>query len=89
MERVKKGLKRLGEDLYSLRYALLGIAVYAFRAVLPHDDCAASALPGMWDDTGVCPGSDRTLEGGVGASSFGVWLDFAWRDVWGKPVSAG
>ena len=81
MERVKKGLKRLGEDLYSLRFA--------FRAVLPHDDCAASALPGMWDDTGVCPGSDRTLEGGVGASSFGVWLDFAWRDVWGKPVSAG
>lgn len=28
MERVKKGLERLGEDLYSLRYALLGIAVY-------------------------------------------------------------
>ena len=28
MERVRKGLKRLRKDLYGLRYALLGIAVY-------------------------------------------------------------
>ncbi len=28
MERIRAGLRRLGKDLYNLRYAVLGIAVY-------------------------------------------------------------
>ena len=28
MERIRTGLRRLGRDIYDLRYALLGIAIY-------------------------------------------------------------
>ncbi len=92
MERIRAGIRRLGKDLYGLRYAFLGIAVYYLTAAL----LFGQFCPMMIFLHLPCPGCGMTRAFGLvltghwqEASAVGVWVDFARCFVWSKSVFAG
>ena len=71
MERIRAGIRRLGKDLYGLRYAFLGIAVYYLTAAL----LFGQFCPMMIFLHLPCPGCGMTR-------AFGLVLTGHWQEAW-------
>lgn len=62
---------------------------YTVWAVLPYDDCVASALPGVRHDSGIDAGFDGTFAGSMETPAIGIWMDLSCRIICSQSLYTG
>ncbi len=62
---------------------------YTVWAVLPYDDCIASALSGVRHDSGFDACFDGTLAGSMEAPAIGIWMDLSCHIICSQSLYTG